>query len=77
MKMKFFSYTNENKNYSRAISLQNIRTVTAKESTGKSACRFFIEFDYVDDKIEYLNYLHQEEAEQVFKNIVSALNDPS
>lgn len=74
--MKFFSYTNENKNYSKAISLPNIRTVTAVEGSGKSACRFFIKFDYVDGKIEYLDYLHQEEAERVFKNIVSTLNDP-
>lgn len=73
--MKFFSYKNNNDNYSKAISLQNVRTVTIKEGSGKSVVRFFIEFTYYDGKIENFNWLQLEEAERVFKNIISALNE--
>ena len=72
--MKFFSYTNKNENYCKAISLENVRSVQRINGEGKSAIRFSVRLEYIDGKFESLSYLENSEATQVFNKIVNLLN---
>lgn len=72
--MKFFSYTNKNENYYKAISLENVRSVQRINGEGKSAIRFSVRLEYIDGKLESLPYLENSEATQVFNKIVNLLN---
>ena len=72
--MKFFSYTNRNNNYSKAISLENVRSIQILDGTGKSAIRFGVRVDYTKGTHESLIWLELDEAKKVFKEIVDLLN---
>lgn len=72
--MKFYSYSNQNENYTKAISLENIRTFKIDESTGKSVIRFGIRVDYIDKHFESLPYLEEAEAKKVYNEILNLLN---
>lgn len=71
--MKYYSYSNQNKNYTRAISLHNVRSIAICEGTGKSAIRFSIRVDYCDGGIEHFLYLYENEAEILYKKIFENL----
>lgn len=73
--MKFYAYTNENKNYSKAITLTDIRSIKRNEGSGKSAIRFSVSITYMNDATELLDCLHDEESKKVFREIVSFLNN--
>ena len=73
--MKVYSYTNNNHNYTKAISLANVRSVNLIENSGKSAIRFSVRVDYCDNSNEHLFYLEQGEAKKVYKEIVDLLNE--
>lgn len=73
--MKFFSYSNNNKNYTMAISLENVRSVQIIKNSGKSAIRFDVRVDYTNDTHESLIWLEADEAKKVFKEIVDLLNN--
>ena len=73
--MKFYSYTNKNRNYTMAISLENIRSVYLCNGSGKSEIRFSVRADYLDGKSEHLLYLYEDEAKKVFTEIVEILNE--
>ena len=72
--MKFYSYANDNKNYTRAISLNGIRSISTSEGTGKSAIRFAVRVDYMDGQTECFHYLEKAESEKVYKEILGILN---
>ena len=72
--MKFYSYSNNNKNYTRAISLNNIRSISTIDGGGKSAIRFGVRVDYMDGQREDFYYLEKEESEKVYKEILDILN---
>lgn len=72
--MKFFSYTNRNDNYTKAISLENVRSVQVLDGTGKSAIRFGVRVDYTNGTHESLIWLELDEAKKVFKEIIDLLN---
>lgn len=72
--MKFYNYSNINKNYTKAISLNNVRSVEVKESSGKSAVRFSVEITYCDNNVETLRTLEEQEAVTVQMEIVNLLN---
>lgn len=72
--MKFYNYSNINKNYTKAISLNNVRSVEVKESSGKSAVRFSVEITYRDNNIETFRTLNEQEAVAVQMEIVNLLN---
>lgn len=72
--MKFYNYSNINKNYTKAISLNNVRSVEVKESSGKSAVRFSVEITYCDNNVETFRTLNEQEAVAVQMEIVNLLN---
>lgn len=71
--MKFYSYTNDNDNYTKAVSLENVRTLTITEASGKSAIRFGVRLDYTDGNSETLMWLESAEAKKVYKEILDLL----
>ena len=73
--MKFFTYSNDNDNYTKAISLENIQSVEITEMTGKSAIRFGVALRYKGGSMESLLWLGKEEAAKVLKEIVILLNE--
>ena len=72
--MKFYSYTNENKNYTKAISLMSVRSVERIVGSGKSAVRFDVKVNYTDGTHELFPWLHEKESDEVFDKIVELLN---
>lgn len=72
--MKFYSYTNNNKNYTKAISLENIRSVERLTGSGKSAIRFSIRINYFNSTIECFDWLEEEESKKVFNELTKLLN---
>ena len=72
--MKFFSYTNNNCNYTKACSLANVRSVHLITGDGKSAIRYSVRINYTDDSHETLAYLESGEAKSVFEKIINLLN---
>jgi hypothetical protein len=72
--MKFYSYTNKNNNYTKAISLENIRSISIVEGSGKSVIRFSLSICYIDNEKESLAWLEKQEAEILYKAIVDLLN---
>lgn len=72
--MKFYPYSNENKNYSRAISLSEIRSVERNSGSGKSAIRFSVCVKYLNGTQEILDCLFEEESKKVFDEILNLLN---
>ena len=73
--MKFYSYTNENKNYTKAVSLQNVRSVQITECSGKSAIRFGVSIAYRGGSGEDLSCLKEEESKKVYNEILKLLNE--
>lgn len=72
--MKFYSYSNNNKDYTRAISLNNIHSISITDGGGKSIIRFGVRVDYMDGQREDFHYLEKEESEKVYKEILDILN---
>lgn len=72
--MKFYSYANNNGNYTKAISLENVRSIERIDGSGKSAIRFAVRIDYFNGMSECLNYLHEEESKKVYESILNLLN---
>lgn len=72
--MKFYSHSNNNKNYTKAISLSDIRSISITEDSGKSATRFGVCVNYLNGQREDFYYLNKEESEKVFKEILDILN---
>lgn len=72
--MKFYSYSNKNGNYSKAVSLKDVRSVNWYEGSGGSQIRFGVRLDYENGASEHLNALYNDEAKKVFNEIVTILN---
>lgn len=73
--MKFYSYTNENKNYTKAVSLQNVRSVQITEFVGgKSAIRFGVSIVYRGGSGEDFSCLTEKESKKVYNEILNLLN---
>lgn len=72
--MKFYSYTNHNKSYTKAISLSGVRSVTRDTGIGQSAIRFGVTLTYQDGSRQCLNWLDEEESKKVYKEIIDFLN---
>ncbi len=73
--MKFYSYTNENKNYTKAVSLQNVRSIQIVENSGKSAIRFGVSITYRGGSGENFLCLEKEESKKVYNEILNLLNE--
>ena len=73
--MKFYSYTNENNNYTKAFSLDGIRSVERVGGSGQSTIRFSVILVYFNGSSEALNYLLEEESKKVYKEILDLLNN--
>ena len=72
--MKFYSYLNENNDYTQAVSLTNIRCISTTENSGTSAIRFSVCIDYYDGKRVSFPWLQEAEAKKVYKEILELLN---
>ena len=68
--MKFYSYSNENKSYTKAISLTDVRMVTLSEGSGKSQIRFSVCITFNDGAIHSFEWLHEKEAKKVYQEIL-------
>lgn len=73
--MKFFSYSNNNKNYTQAVTLENVRSVHLVNGGGKSAIRFSVRIEYANNTQETFWSLGEAEAEEVYLAIVTLLNE--
>lgn len=72
--MKFYSYSNNNGNYTRAVSLENVCSVCIDEDAGSSKIRYDVTLKYYSGRVESFIYLTKEEAEKVYKEIIDLLN---
>lgn len=72
--MKFYSYSNDNHNYAKALSLEKVRSVTCTAGSGKSAIRFSVCLYYLDGSNESFPWLEEAESQKVYKEIVEILN---
>lgn len=72
--MKFYSYSNDNGNYTKALSLAQVRSVSRETDNGKSAIRFSVCLTYSDGSHESFSWLKEEESQKVYKEIVEILN---
>lgn len=72
--MKFYSYTNKNNNYTKAISLNGVRSIERNCGSGKSEIRFFVNLAYFDGSSETFPYLFDNESKEVYKEILNLLN---
>jgi hypothetical protein len=72
--MKFYSYANDNGNYTKALSLEQVRSVSCEAGTGKSSIRFSVRLDYFDGSNESFLWLNETESQKVYKEIVEILN---
>lgn len=73
--MKFYTYSNNNGNYTKAISLANIRSIERTIGISSSKIRFGVQVNYFDDKEENFIWLEEDESKKVFKEIVDLLNE--
>ena len=72
--MKIYSYTNKNNDYTKAISLDGIRSIERISGSGKSTIRFSVKLNYFDGNDESYYYLLEEESKEVYKEILNLLN---
>lgn len=73
--MKFYSYSNNNRNYTKALSLERVRSVSRETGSGKSAIRFSVYLTYFDGSNESFPWLEEEESRKVYKEIIEILNE--
>jgi hypothetical protein len=71
--MKFYSYANENRNYTKALSLEQVRSVSCEAGTGKSSIRFSVQINYSDGSHDSFSWLNEAESQKVYKEIVEIL----
>lgn len=72
--MKFYSYSNKNHNYTKAVTLEGVRSLNLCNGDGKSAIRFSVRIEYADGHNEQFHYLENDEAKQVYEAILKLLN---
>ena len=72
--MKFYSYSNKNRNYTKAVALEGVRALSLCNGDGKSAIRFSVRVDDADGHNEQFHYLESDEAKQVYEAILKVLN---
>lgn len=72
--MKFYSHANDNRNYTKALSLEQVRSVSRTADSGKSAIRFSVNLTYGDGSQESFRWLGEDESRKVYKEIVEILN---
>lgn len=72
--MKFYSYTTINHNYTKAVTLKDVRSVQRINGDGKSAIRYSVKIDYLNGSSENFSSLENEESMKVYQEIVNLLN---
>lgn len=72
--MKFYSYSNENEDYTKAVSIENIRSISVNEGCGNSSIRFDVSIRYSNNTTESFLFLYETEAKRLYRNILYVLN---
>lgn len=72
--MKFYSYSNNNGNYTRAVSLENVRSVYIDADVGCSKIKYSVILVYHSNQEESFIWLTEEEAKKVYREIIDSLN---
>lgn len=72
--MKFYSYSNNNGNYTRAVSLENVCSVCIDTGIGNSKIKYSVILAYHSNNKESFMWLTEEEAKKVYKEIIDLLN---
>lgn len=73
--MKFYSYSNNNRNYTKALSLEQVRSVSREAGSGKSAIRFSVCLVYFNGSNESFPWLEEDESRKVYEEIIKILNE--
>lgn len=71
----FFSYSNQNQNYTQAVSLNDVQMVKIYEGNSRSAIRYSVIIRYVNGSQENFMYLNEKESQEVYEAIVKKLNE--
>lgn len=73
--MKFYSYSNDNRNYTKALSLEQVRSISLETGSGKSAIRFSVCLTYFNGSNESFSWLGEDESRKVYKEILGILKE--
>jgi hypothetical protein len=73
--MKFYSYSNNNRNYTKALSLEQVRSVSREAGCGKSAIRFSVCLVYFNGSNESFPWLEEDESRKIYEEIIGILNE--
>lgn len=73
--MKFYSVSNPDYRSTSALSLTGVRSIEIVEnSSSRNASRFSVRLEYRDGVSRSFNYLTEEKAHKVYKEILAILN---
>lgn len=73
--MKFYSVSNPDYCSTTALSLVNLRMVSIVEDhTSRRASRFSVRLEYGDEIVRCFNYLTEDRAHMIYKDILEILN---
>lgn len=72
--MKFYSYSNENGNYTKAINIENVSEISINDGYGNSLIRFYVAIHHSNGITENFSFLYEDEAKRLYNNILDVLN---
>lgn len=72
--MKFYSYSNENEDYTKAVSIENVRYISINEGYGHCSVRFYLAIHYSDGTTEEFPSLYESEVKRLYRDVLDALN---
>lgn len=73
--MKFYSVSNPDYRSTAALSLVNLRMVSIVEDpASRRASRFSVRLEYGDEIVRCFNYLTEDRAHMIYKDILDILN---
>lgn len=72
--MKFYSYANRNRDYRKAIRIDDAQSVVWDKGTGKSQIRWSVCIWFKDNKHEEFDGLFEDESIKLYNDILMVLN---
>lgn len=71
----FYSYAHDNGFYTKAVSLEGVRTIQLHDDGGKRDNCYSVRINYFDTTQESFNLLSYEEATNIYHGILIKLNN--